>query len=195
MKNVNDVIEECKSGNDKAYEKLYALLAPKMLAVCFRYANNKVEAEDLMHDGFMLVFNKINTFRSDGSGEGWVRRIMVNNAINHVKKNHALKFSEELEEVSDDGLPLTNDTLMQLAYTDIIQKIRQLPEGYKMVFNLFAIEGFSHKEIAERLGISESTSKTQYRMARMRLAQELADLYPEYHIKQSGQVRQSKGEK
>lgn len=177
LDNVNDVLEECKSGDDKAFEKLYALLAPKMLGVCFRYAKDRSEAEDLLHEGFILVFRKIKSFRSAGSAEGWIRRIMVNNAINHVKKNHALKFSDEIEPDSEPAGHVDNNAVRDMAYEDIIEQVNSLSEGYRMVFYLYAVEGYTHKEIGNMLGIAESTSKTQYRMARKRLMEKLNILY------------------
>jgi RNA polymerase sigma-70 factor (ECF subfamily) len=166
--NLAEIIEGCKKGRPKYQKALYDIYAPKFMGVCYRYALGVQEAEDMMHDGFVIIFTKIDTYSGLGSFEGWMRRIMVNNAINHIKKKDALKFSYEPDWVSD--INITDDSVLdRIQYKELIDLVKTLPSGYQMVFNLYAIEGYSHKEIAEKLGISESTSKSQYHMAKMKL--------------------------
>lgn len=159
------LVNECVSGNAIAQKKFYDLFAKKMFGVCLRYTNNIEEAQDVLQDGFVKIFGKLKDFESKGSLEGWVRRIMVNTALDHYRKN-----KKHLNDVDVDvvGYKLEKDDYIVETITadDLLKLIQAIPEGYRVVFNLFAIEGYSHKEIAERLGVTESTSKSQYSRAR-----------------------------
>ena len=172
----SELIEECIRQKRQAQYTLYERYASTMLAVCMRYSKNREEAEDLMQEGFLKVFDKIATFRGQGSLEGWIRRIMTNNALNYLK-TRKLKFVEEdpqrwSERLPDDPLPDGNEELYS---PDVmLRAIHQLPDGYRIVFNLYVFEGFSHKEIAESLNISENTSKSQLSRARRYLRNLLA---------------------
>ncbi len=163
----------CKQGDRKAQEALYKQLSAKMMGVCMRYAPNKADAEDVLQMGFVKMFQKIHDFNQQGSFEGWVRRIMVNTAIELYRKKVRSFHLVDLEDV-DEGVE--ESALSQLAVQDLMQLVQNLPDGYRLVFNLYAIEGYSHKEIAEQLGISEGGSKSQLSRARAYLQQKVRQL-------------------
>lgn len=170
----SNIIEGCLNENKIYQRELYKRYSGKMMVVCLRYANSRMEAEDILQDGFIKVFDNISKFKNKGSLEGWVRRIMVNTALNQIRTNR-MKF----EDISETKSYLTDsnmnaiDKLNEKVLLDIINK---LPKGYKYVFNMFAIEGFSHKEIAEKLGIEEASSRSQYAKARKYLQQKINKL-------------------
>lgn len=167
MSSEEDIIAGCRAGKASAQEKLYQLYSRRMMAVCVRYTNSRFEAEDIFHEAFVKVFKNINAY-SGGSFEGWVRRIFVNTAINHYHKNR--KYQEQLDYSSiEESLPSTEDIISQISARDLMAVIDQLPEGYKLVFNLYVIEGFNHREIGEALNISEGTSKSQLAKAKSSL--------------------------
>ena len=145
--------------------ELYERYASKMYGVCLRYAGNAQEAEDILQEGFIKVFNKIGSYRGEGSFEGWIRRIFVNTAIEHYRKKIYLQPITEYEEDTVEGKYLT--VLDSLAEKDIIQLVQQLSPGYRTVFNMYVVEGYTHKQIAESLGISEGTSKSQLSRAKL----------------------------
>ena len=145
--------------------ELYDRFAPKMYGVCLRYAGNAEEAEDILQEGFIKVFNKIGSFRSEGSFEGWIRRIFVNTAIEHYRKKIYLQPITDYEESTVEGKYLS--VLDNLAEKDIIQLVQQLSPGYRTVFNMYVVEGYTHRQIAEILGISEGTSKSQLSRAKL----------------------------
>jgi len=150
--------------------ELYERYAPKMYGVCLRYAANNEEAEDILQEGFIKVFKKIGSFRSEGSFEGWIRRIFVNTAIEQFRKKTYLQPITEQEESTIEGKYLS--VLDSLAEKDIIELVQQLSPGYRTVFNMYVVEGYTHKQIAEALGISEGTSKSQLSRAKL-ILQEL----------------------
>lgn len=161
----SDLIEGSRKGDRRMQHELYNRFAPKMYGVCLRYAANAEEAEDILQEGFIKIFNKINSYRGDGSFEGWIRRIFVNTAIEHFRKKIYLQPITETEENTVEGKYLS--VLDNLAEKDIIQLVQQLSPGYRTVFNMYVVEGYSHKQIAEILGISEGTSKSQLSRAKM----------------------------
>lgn len=138
------------------------------MGVCLRYCDNHEEAEDVLQNGFVNVFQNIETYRGSGSLEGWIRKIMVNTALTNIRKNKKLKQNIELESV-EFMLPSTNYISESFAAKDLLKIIQTLPTGFRTVFNLYAIEGYSHKEIGDMLGISEGTSKSQYSRAKAHL--------------------------
>lgn len=160
----SDLIEGCLRGDRKMQYGLYQQFAPKMYGVCLRYAGNAEEAEDILQEGFIKIFNKIGSYRGDGSFEGWIRRIFVNTAIEHFRKKTYLQPITEVEENTMEGKYLS--VLDNLAEKDIIQLVQQLSPGYRTVFNMYVVEGYTHKQIAEALGISEGTSKSQLSRAK-----------------------------
>jgi RNA polymerase sigma factor (sigma-70 family) len=169
---IENLIESCKSGERKAQESLYKQFASKMLGVCMRYATDRMEAEDMLQNGFIRVFQKIADFRGDGSFEGWVRRIMVHCSIEYYRKHHKMLSVADLEDTGKE--PSVNPVAMaNLDAKDLMALIQQLSPGYRMVFNLYAIEGYSHREIGEIMGISEGASKSQLSRARTILKEQV----------------------
>jgi RNA polymerase sigma-70 factor (ECF subfamily) len=161
----SDLIVGCMEGNRKMQYELYQRFAPKMYGVCLRYAANAEEAEDILQEGFIKVFRKLDSFRSEGSFEGWIRRIFVNTSIEHFRRKNYLQPITEREEATVEGKYLS--VLDDLAERDIIGLVQQLSPGYRTVFNMYVIEGYTHREIADSLGISEGTSKSQLSRAKL----------------------------
>lgn len=161
---IDSLLDGCKKGDRKAQESLYKALASKMMGVCMRYAKDTFEAEDILQIGFVKVFQKVTEFRSDGSFEGWIRRIMVNTAIETYRKNLRSLNVVDIDEVYDQ--PQSTFDMGKLELNDLMKLVQQLSNGYRIVFNMYAIEGYSHKEIAKELGISEGASKSQLSRAR-----------------------------
>ena len=170
----NTLIKQCLQGSQKAQEKLYHLFANKMFAVCLRYSNSNFEAEDILQEGFIKVFKNLKKFKFTGSFEGWVRRIMVNTAIEFYRKNAKWQYTEDVQDVKIASKAI--DVLQTLKANDILKLVQQLPTGYRTVFNLYVIEGYAHKEIADLLSISENTSKTQLFKARAALQEMIKNL-------------------
>lgn len=161
----SDLISGCIEGNRRMQEELYQRFSPRMYAVCLRYAGNAEEAQDILQEGFIKVFKKLDTFRSEGSFEGWVRRIFVNTAIEHFRRKRYLQPVTEKEENTMEGNYLS--VLDNLAERDIMALIQELSPGYRTVFNMYVVEGYTHKEIGDILGISEGTSKSQLSRAKV----------------------------
>lgn len=162
---IDDLIKRCKAGERKAQELLYKQFASKMLGVCMRYATDKMEAEDMLQNGFIRVFQKMNDYRGDGSFEGWVRRIMVHSSIEYYRKHHKLLQLADNGNLPDEA-SVSSSAVARLDAKDMMALVQRLSPGYRMVFNLYAIEGYSHKEIGEIMGISEGASKSQLSRAR-----------------------------
>src|SRR5690606_25043543 len=158
--------------NRQAQQKIYSNYAPKMLSVCRQYIKDIHHAEDLMITAFMKVFTNLKNFENKGSFEGWIRRIMINECISHLRVNKKVSFLED-EYYSED---VFNNIESGLSVDDIQFLIDSLPDGYKMIFNLYAIEGYKHKEIAEMLGINEGTSKSQLSHARRILQEQISKM-------------------
>ena len=166
------LVNECAKGNSKAQRALFDKFAPKMLAVCQRYLRNNQEAEDVLQDGFVKVFQKIVDFKMEGSLEGWIRRIVVNTALDTIRKNKKLLDDVQVEEVQY-KVSFTDHQFDGMDLAQLLKMIDAMPDGYRIVFNMFAIEGYSHKEIADTLGVTENTSKSQYSRARAFLRTQL----------------------
>jgi RNA polymerase sigma-70 factor (ECF subfamily) len=168
------LVIECVKGNPRAQRMLFDRFSSKMLGVCLRYAKDSEQADDILQDGFVKVFTKLKDFKNEGSLEGWIRRVMVNTAFDQIRKN-----GKTLGDVSVDDVQYrieNNDQIAeQLMAEDLLKLINSMPDGYKVVFNMFAIEGYTHNEIADTLGISESTSKSQYSRARAYLRERISD--------------------
>jgi RNA polymerase sigma factor (sigma-70 family) len=167
------LVIECVKGNPRAQRMLFDRFSSKMLGVCLRYAKDSEQADDILQDGFVKVFTKLKDFKNEGSLEGWIRRVMVNTALDQIRKN-----GKTLGDVSVDDVQYkieNNDHIAeQLMAEDLLKLINSMPDGYKVVFNMFAIEGYTHNEIADTLGISESTSKSQYSRARAYLRERIS---------------------
>ena len=161
----SDLIQGCLNGERRMQEELYRRFSPKMYAVCLRYAGNSEEAQDILQEGFIKIFKKLSSFRGEGSFEGWIRRIFVNTSIEHFRRKNYLQPVTEKEENTIEGKYLS--VLDNLAEKDIMKMIQELSPGYRTVFNLYVIEGYTHKEIGDMLGISEGTSKSQLSRAKV----------------------------
>lgn len=177
--NLESLLEGCIKNDRKAQETLYKAYAPKMMTVCLRYADSRFEAEEIMQLGFIKVFKSISSFTGKGSFEGWVRRIIVNTAIEACKKQTFITNIDTLDNESQLSLQTIDSD--RATVTELMEMIRELPAGYRLVFNMYAIEGFSHKEIAERLNITEGASKSQLSRARSRLQQKMQIIERELH--------------
>lgn len=165
------LIENLKNGNRKAQQKLYTLFAPKMLALCQRYASSYQEAEDIVQEGFIKVFRNLHQYTGQGNFEGWMRRIFINTAIEFIRKRTYLeRFGEtETHEICTTGIS-GYDTLV---HADVERMIGTLSDGYRTIFNMYVVEGYSHREIADMLNITESTSKSQLSRAKIILQKTL----------------------
>ncbi len=175
----SDIIKRCKRGDRKAQESVYNLLAGKMFAVCLRYCANYEEAKDVLHDGFITVFTKIGQFHNEGSFEGWVRRIFVNHALERYRNNVKLPMTSVPDDTDAHFIaPDVEDEweAYRLSEAELLSLIDSLPPQYKTVFNLYVMDGLSHKEIGETLGISEVTSRSNFLRARSILQKQVNDL-------------------
>ena len=162
------IFQGCLKNDAVAQRELYQRYSPKMLSVCYRFAHNREDAEDMLQEGFIKVFSQIHTFQNKGAFEGWVRRIMVHTCINNLKKNK--KFNESVDIIHDTGVQVREEYVPSIVQAkQVVECIRLLPIGYRTVLNLYAIEGYSHKEIAGMLDIEESTSRSQYTRAKQML--------------------------
>ena len=162
------MIRGCIRNEAVAQMELYRQFSPRMLSVCYRYAKSREDAEDMLQEGFIKVFTQIGQFRNEGALEGWIRKIMVHTCINHLKKNR--KFSESVDIIFAGAMPVGEESIPSIIQAkQVVECIRMLPMGYRTVLNLFAIEGFSHREIGQMLDIEESTSRSQYTRAKSML--------------------------
>ncbi|BDQ13090.1 RNA polymerase sigma factor [Sediminibacterium sp. TEGAF015] len=162
------ILAGCLNNDPSAQRELYNRYSPKMLSVCYRFANSREDAEDMLQEGFIKVFTQMHTFQNKGAFEGWIRRIIVHTCINFLKKNK--KFSNSIDLDQADYLEVREETMPSVMQArQIIECIRLLPLGYRTVLNLYAMEGYSHKEIADMLDIEESTSRSQYTRAKSML--------------------------
>jgi RNA polymerase sigma-70 factor (ECF subfamily) len=178
----SDLISGCIDGDRRMQEELYRRFSPRMYAVCLRYAGSAEEAEDILQEGFIKVFKKLNTFRKEGSFEGWIRRIFVNTAIEHFRRKKYLQPVTEKEENTIEGSYLS--VLDTLAERDIMELVQQLSPGYRTVFNMYVVEGYTHKEIGDMLGISEGTSKSQLSRAKV-ILQDMVKKFLEQRVVQN----------
>jgi RNA polymerase sigma-70 factor (ECF subfamily) len=162
------MIQGCIANNSAAQQEMYARFSPKMLSVCYRYAKSREDAEDMLQEGFIKIFLQIKQFQHKGALEGWIRKIVVHTCINNLKKNR--KFSDSVDIIHANSIPLREDAIPSILQAkQVVECIRMLPLGYRTVLNLFAIEGYSHKEIGQMLEIEESTSRSQYTRAKSML--------------------------
>lgn len=170
------LINGCRKGDRQAQKALYDTYARKMMGVCLRYVDDRETARDLLQDGFVRVFTSLDTYAGNGSFEGWMRKIFVNGALEYLRRNDVLREADDLEGtaylVGEDS-----SVLSELAASDLMRMVQELPDGFRTVFNLFAIEGYSHKEIGELLGITESTSRSQYTRAKQVLQRKVKALF------------------
>lgn len=162
------ILKGCLKNDPVAQRELYNRYSSKMLAVCYRYAHNREDAEDMLQEGFIKVFLQLHTFENRGAFEGWIRRIIVHTCINILKKNK--KFNESVDIIHATGIQVREDSVPAIIQAkQVVECIRILPIGYRTVLNLYAVEGYSHREIAGMLDIEESTSRSQYTRAKAML--------------------------
>lgn len=167
-------IEKAKQGDRRAQKAIYDALSGKMFAVCLRYMGDRDSAQDILQDGFVTLFTKLDSYSGDGSFEGWARRIFTNTALMSLRKKDIMKQTEDVDAAWD----VTADdpsAIQKIGYKDLLKMIADLPPGFRTVFNMYVIEGYSHKEIAEELGISETTSRSQLLRARSLLQARIKD--------------------
>jgi RNA polymerase sigma factor (sigma-70 family) len=162
------ILAGCLENNAASQDALYLRYSPRMLGVCYRFAKNREDAEDMLQEGFIKVFSQIHQYRNEGALEGWIRRIIVHTCINVLKKNK--KFSDCVDISQAGGIGIREESIPSIMQAkEVVECIRILPLGYRTVLNLYAIEGYSHKEIAAVLDIEESTSRSQYTRAKSML--------------------------
>jgi RNA polymerase sigma-70 factor (ECF subfamily) len=176
LNNPIEIIKACINGNRKAQKQLYQLYADKMFGVCMRYADNEDEAKDILQDGFIKVFLNLKQFNHKGSFEGWIRRIMVNTALEKFRDKSYL-FAVNMDQGYESKDTEYDHILTELAAQDLLKLVQELSPQYRMVFNLYAIEGYSHKEICEMLNIKEGTSKSNLSRAREILKEKVKNHY------------------
>ena len=171
---LNDWLDKAKAGDRRAQKAIYGLLGPKMFAVCLRYMGNREQAEDVLQDGFVALFSTLGSYLGEGSFEGWARKIFVNTALMSLRKHDVLRQSEDVDAARNmvgDTPSATDD----IGYKELLKYISELPPGFRVVFNMYVMEGYSHKEIGEELGISEVTSRSQLQRARMLLQDKIRE--------------------
>lgn len=164
---LEQLIEDCKKQNTKAQGELYKLFSSKLFAICLKYSRNRVEAEDNLQDAFLKIFNKIEQFKSKGSFEGWMKRITVNIVLQRYRTEKVFELINE-NSLEDDTIDIEEDSI-SIDY--LLQIIQELPDRYRLVFNLYVLDGYSHKDIAEMLNINIGTSKSNLARARQILKQ------------------------
>ena len=160
-----ELVQRCREGDRRAQKAVYDALSGKMYAVCLRYMGDRESAEDTLQDGFVTLFTKLDSYSGDGSFEGWARKIFVNTALMSLRKKDVLKQTEDV----DSAWSISSDdpgALEKIGLKELLTMIGELPPGFRTVFNMYVMEGYSHKEIAEQLGISETTSRSQLQRAR-----------------------------
>lgn len=161
----DELIDKCLQGDQRAQKALFEKYSRKMMSVCMRYAPDREQAEDVLQDAFVKVFTHLGSFKREGSFEGWIRRTMVNTSLDNLRKKRADLIDADISEA--EYLAGSDQKVVgKMRVEELMKLIHDMPTGYRTVFNMYAIEGYSHKEIADELGVTESTSKTQFRKAR-----------------------------
>lgn len=177
---IEQLIYECTNNNTKAQEQLYRLLAPKLFAVCLKYSRNYEEAQDNLQESFLIIFDKINQYKNSGSFEGWAKRIVINYVLQQYRKQNVFEIvSEKIP--AEEELEIDDDSISLEFLTKIIQ---ELPDRYRLVFNLYVLDGYSHKEISEMLGINIGTSKSNLARAKAILKTKI-DVNSSFDVKKS----------
>jgi RNA polymerase sigma-70 factor (ECF subfamily) len=170
-----ELIQDCVAARPKAQKALFDIYAPKLYVVCLRYLKDQMRAQDVLQDTFVKIFANIGNYKSEGAFEGWLKKIAVNTCLDQLRKDKKLLTDVSLDDVSH-KLAHQDYSVEKLMADDLLKLVQALPDGYRTVFNLFAIEGYSHQEISVQLGISESTSKTQYLRARAYLKDRIENI-------------------
>ncbi len=178
------MLKGCLRNQADAQQELYYRYSPKMLSVCYRYAKSREDAEDMLQEGFIKIFGQLTQFQNRGALEGWIRKIIVHTCINNLKKNR--KFTESVDLIHASGVHIREESVPSIVQAkQVVECIRMLPIGYRTVLNLYAVEGYSHREIAMMLDIEESTSRSQYTRAKAMLEDILVKkhILPQYASK------------
>jgi len=181
MPELDEIIARCKKMEKKAQRQLYDLYSPLFFGIALRYGQSKQDAEDILQDAFVKILTRINQYNQTGSFEGWMKRILINTAISHYRMSQKHDFHQDIDAVSETSFKDFNIDENEYEFTkdELLKTINQLPSGFKLVFNLYAIEGYKHREIAEMLDIEIGTSKSQYSRARVLLQEKLFKLKKE----------------
>jgi len=174
----NELIDGCRRRNAQAQKSLYDRYSGRLYALCCRYVKEKMEAEDVLIMAFTKILERIDQYKGEGSFEGWMKRIVVNESLTYLRRNKNMYIETDIE--AADREPDFEKLDSHLQAKDLMKLIESLPSGYRIVFNLYAIDGYSHKEIAEQLGISENTSKSQLSRARVVLQKNLLEMEKEW---------------
>jgi RNA polymerase sigma factor, sigma-70 family len=177
VSNLEQLIAGCKKKDTWARKRLYELFAPAMQGVCVRYVNDKETARDILQEGFIKVYTKINSYSGLGSFEGWMRRVFVTTALEYLRNTKNIRHQMDIEDYREVTDNFQVSVLDQISADEIVQCIQELPTGFRTVFNLYAVEGYSHAEIAEMLNVKEASSRSQYARARQILQSKILNLY------------------
>lgn len=177
MSDLQDLIAGCKRSDTWARKKLYELYAPAMLGICVRYVNEKETARDILHEGFIKIFTKIESYSGAGSFEGWMRKIFVTSALEYLRSIKAPGGTVGIDYYDETANNDQTDIVEHLSAEEIVRCINELPPGFRTVFNLYVVEGYSHAEIAQMLNIQEASSRSQFARARQLLQIKIRDLY------------------
>lgn len=169
------LVKLCLENDRKAQKSLYDRYSRKMMGVCMRYAGDPELAKDMLQDGFIRIFTNLTAFQNSGSFEGWMRRIIVNTCLEHLRKNDVLHNAEDLDQPLGQLYESEYSVVEELSAQDLMKIIGELPDGFRVVFNMYVIEGYSHKEIAEVLNITESTSRSQLTRAKQLLQKRIEE--------------------
>lgn len=171
------LIDECKKGNRLAQKELYDKYARKMMGVCLRYVSDRETARDLLQDGFVKVFTSLDTYTGSGVFDAWIRKIFVNGALEYLRRGDVLREASDWDSIAEPVESFSVSAVSELSAAELMKLVQELPAGFRTVFNLFAIEGYSHREIAEMMNITESTSRSQYTRARQLLQKRVKELF------------------
>ena len=182
MTDIDKIVEQCRRGDRHAQKRLYEEFAPQLFAVCIRYCKNRTEAEDLLHEGFIKIFEKIDQYRGEGSISAWLRRVMVNTVIDELRNRQNITYIDNTEKVfsnfayDEDDEQDKEEDFYDVDIEQVFELVKQMPEKYKLVFNMYVVENYSHEKIASELGISSGTSKSNLSRARKWLKRKLEAL-------------------
>lgn len=184
MQDISKIIRLCKEKDKTAQKQLYDIYSPILFGICLRYGTDYDDAEDILQKAFIKILIKIKQYREEGSFEGWMKRIVVNTAISHYHKNKRHRQNYDIDDMTqapDDFITENNYGTDEFTQEELLKVIQSLPEGYRTVFNMYAIEGYKHKEIAEMLDININTSKSQYSRAK-RILQQKLEVLKKFHF-------------
>ncbi len=176
MNRTDSLIELCKQNNSQAQKELYDMYAPRLFGICLRYAADSAEAEDILHESFYKILTKIDNFHGVGVFEGWMRKIVINTAIQYYHRNKRISQTTDIDNINENSHETVSNWEQEFTQEELMTAINTLPKGYKAVFNLFAVEGYKHAEIAKMLEIDGVTSRTQYLRAKKWLQEQLVQL-------------------